>query len=162
MQLERESDRMDNKLDNDGLCHKFEPSLLLEQQLHSTATNEHERLVKEKIEELQAAEHEWKSATKNSQQRIGIIELLSRFKTFETNLLASSYDDLLQQQVNKYNHYRQLGDDLDEEHTAWLKNTKMIAPIVERFRMLYNQLCFILTLFCLEELYDHVYELDNN
>ncbi|CAF1263669.1 unnamed protein product [Rotaria magnacalcarata] len=142
--------------------HCREWRLLLEQQLHSTATNEHERLIKEKIEELQAAEHEWKPATKNSQQRIGIIELLSRFKTLETNLLASSYDDLLQQQVNKYNHYRQLGDDLDEEHTAWLKNTKMIAPIVERFRMLYNQLCFILTLFCLEELYDHVYELDNN
>ncbi|CAF4690347.1 unnamed protein product, partial [Rotaria socialis] len=33
-----------------------------------------------------------------------------------TNLLASSYHDL------------------DEEHTAWLKNTKMKGPIVERFR----------------------------
>ncbi|CAF3438200.1 unnamed protein product, partial [Rotaria socialis] len=62
----------------------------------------------------------------------GIIELFLRFETFETNLLASSYDDL------------------DEELTAWLKNAKMIAPIVERFRMLYNQLCFILTFFCLE------------
>ncbi|CAF4224799.1 unnamed protein product [Rotaria magnacalcarata] len=58
----------------------------------------------------------------------GIIELFSRFKTLETNLLASSYDDL------------------DEELTAWLQNTKMIAPIVERF----------------QELYDHVYELDKN
>ncbi|CAF4447899.1 unnamed protein product [Rotaria socialis] len=46
----------------------------------------------------------------------GIIELFLRFETFETNLLASSYDDL------------------DEELTAWLKNAKMIAPIVERFR----------------------------
>ncbi|CAF4894999.1 unnamed protein product, partial [Rotaria magnacalcarata] len=36
----------------------------------------------------------------------GIIELLSRFDALETNLLASSYDDLIQQQVNKYNHYR--------------------------------------------------------
>ncbi|CAF2023663.1 unnamed protein product [Rotaria magnacalcarata] len=58
----------------------------------------------------------------------GIIELFSRFKTLETNLLASSYDDL------------------DEELTAWLQNTKMIAPIIERF----------------QELYDHVYELDKN
>ncbi|CAF4026758.1 unnamed protein product [Rotaria magnacalcarata] len=68
----------------------------------------------------------------------GIIELLSRFKTLETNSLASSYDDLIQQQVNKYNHYRQLGYDLDEGHTEWLKNTKMIAPIVERFQELYD------------------------
>ncbi|CAF5185990.1 unnamed protein product, partial [Rotaria magnacalcarata] len=44
-------------------------TLLLEQRLHSTATNEHKRLVKEKIEELQSAEHEWKSTTKNGQQR---------------------------------------------------------------------------------------------
>ncbi|CAF4902608.1 unnamed protein product, partial [Rotaria magnacalcarata] len=82
--------------------------LFLEQQQHSTATNEHKRLVKE--------------------IKSGIIELFSRFKTLETNLLASSYDDL------------------DEELTAWLQNTKMIAPIVERF----------------QELYDHVYELDKN
>ncbi|CAF4651868.1 unnamed protein product [Rotaria magnacalcarata] len=40
--------------------------------------------------------------------------------------------------VNKYNHYRRLEDDLDEEYIAWLKNTKMIAPIVERFQELYD------------------------
>ncbi|CAF4551551.1 unnamed protein product [Rotaria socialis] len=50
----------------------------------------------------------------------GIIELFSRFETLETNLLASSYHDL------------------DEEHTAWLKNTKMKGPIVERFQELYD------------------------
>ncbi|CAF4496377.1 unnamed protein product, partial [Rotaria magnacalcarata] len=42
----------------------------------------------------------------DEQIKSGIIELLSRFDTLETNLLASSYDDLIQQQVNKYNHYR--------------------------------------------------------
>ncbi|CAF2162919.1 unnamed protein product, partial [Rotaria magnacalcarata] len=31
-----------------------------------------------------------------------------------------------------------LEDDLDEEYIAWLKNTKMIAPIVERFQELYD------------------------
>ncbi|CAF4932927.1 unnamed protein product, partial [Rotaria socialis] len=36
-----------------------------------------------------------------------IIELFSRFVTLETNLLASSHDDL------------------DGEHTAWLKNTNV-------------------------------------
>ncbi|CAF3384200.1 unnamed protein product, partial [Rotaria socialis] len=36
-----------------------------------------------------------------------IIELFSRFETLETNLLASSHDDL------------------DGEHTAWLKNTNV-------------------------------------
>ena len=87
----------------------------------------------------------------------------------DTNLLASSFDDLIQQQVNKYYHYKHLEDDDDEndedeerkfinkfdqihdEHVVWLKkkkkNAKITAPIVERFHRLYNQLCFILTFF---------------
>ncbi|CAF5106592.1 unnamed protein product, partial [Rotaria magnacalcarata] len=44
-------------------------TLLLEQQLHSTATNEHKRRVNEKIEVLESAEYEWKSATKSGQQQ---------------------------------------------------------------------------------------------
>ncbi|CAF4538828.1 unnamed protein product, partial [Rotaria socialis] len=201
---------------------------------------------KKKIEELQSAEREWKSATKNGQRRAaqqnelsrfqqeirlvrtkileierkieekksstielkkdfeqiksGIIELVSRFefletnylnkeeelrgelswflfdqtqlaKTFrrdiddlkriqqehmcklDTNLLASSFNDLMQQQVNKYYHYRHLEDDDDDEdeepefinkfnqihdeHVSWLKkkkkNAKITTSIVERF-----------------------------
>ncbi|CAF5217691.1 unnamed protein product, partial [Rotaria magnacalcarata] len=41
------------------------------------------------------------------------------------NLLASSYDDL------------------DEKLTAWLKNTKIIAPIVERFQELYDHIIVV-------------------
>ncbi|CAF2039349.1 unnamed protein product, partial [Rotaria magnacalcarata] len=44
-------------------------TLFLEQQLHSTATDEHKRHVNEKIEVLESAEYEWKSETKSGQQQ---------------------------------------------------------------------------------------------
>ncbi|CAF4882832.1 unnamed protein product, partial [Rotaria magnacalcarata] len=44
-------------------------TLLLEQQLHSTASNENKRRVNEKIEVLEPPEYEWKSATKSGQQQ---------------------------------------------------------------------------------------------
>ncbi|CAF3603057.1 unnamed protein product [Rotaria sordida] len=208
---------------------------------------------KKKIEELQLAEREWKSVTKNGQRRaaqqnelsrfqqeirlirtkileierrieekktstielkkdfeqikLGIIELLSRFEFLETNyinkeeelrhelswfiidqtqlakifrrdveelkriqqehmskldihLITSSFDELIQQQINKFYHYKHMEDDdeeedddddyldeerklinkfdkLHEEHIIWLKkkkkNAKITMPIVERF-----------------------------
>ncbi|CAF0732021.1 unnamed protein product [Rotaria sordida] len=221
---------------------------------------------KKKIEELQLAEREWKSVTKNGQRRaaqqnelsrfqqevrlirtkileierrieekktstielkkdfeqikLGIIELLSRFEFLETNyinkeeelrhelswfiidqtqlakifrrdveelkriqqehmskldihLITSSFDELIQQQINKFYHYKHMEDDdeeedddddyldeerklinkfdkLHEEHIIWLKkkkkNAKITMPIVERF----------------QELYDHLHLLDKN
>ncbi|CAF4584019.1 unnamed protein product, partial [Rotaria socialis] len=95
-------------------------SLLLEQQLHSTATNEHKRLAKEVKYELVPKKHKASRAppstvdfyssdiiVDNDCIKSDIIELFSRFETLETNLLASSHDDL------------------DGEHTAWLKNTNV-------------------------------------
>lgn len=70
--------------------------------------------------------------------------------------MASSFDDLIQQQVNKYYHYRNVEDDEEDEcgeddekrmkrfekshdeHVLWFKKKKRIiksaAPIVERLR----------------------------
>ncbi|CAF1982740.1 unnamed protein product, partial [Rotaria magnacalcarata] len=56
--------------------------------------------------QLNVNENQQLRIVNDEQIKSGIIELLSRFETLETNLLASSYDDLIQQQVNKYNHYR--------------------------------------------------------
>ncbi|CAF2975187.1 unnamed protein product [Rotaria sp. Silwood2] len=213
---------------------------------------------KQKIEELQAAEREWKSAAKHGQRRAaqqtelsrfqqeirliatkivdlerrteekkaltielkkefdriksGIVELLSRFELLETNYInkedelrvhlswfifdqsqlakvyrrdveelkrlqqehlskldininSLSFDDLIQQQINKYYHYRNSDDDEDEdeienhnnkiklikeldklhdEHILWLKqkkkDLKITAPIVERLQELYDHL----------------------
>ncbi|CAF3277452.1 unnamed protein product [Rotaria socialis] len=207
---------------------------------------------KQKIEELQSAEREWKSAAKHGQRRAaqqnelsrfqqeirliaikvvdlerrteekkalttelkkefdriksGIIDLLSRFELLETNYVnkeeevrthlswfmfdqtqlakvfrrdveelkrlqqehlskldtnanLSSFDELLQQQVNKYYHYMNFDDDeedeenenlnhkvklvneldkLHDDHVSWLKkkkkDLKTTAPIVERLQ----------------------------
>ncbi|CAF1401091.1 unnamed protein product, partial [Adineta steineri] len=208
---------------------------------------------KQKIEELQSAEREWKSAAKHGQRRAaqqnelsrfqqeirlistkiidlerrieekktltielkkefdqiksGIIELLSRFETLETNYInkedelrcqlawfisdqtqlakiyrrdvddlkrmqqehmskldmnsnIKSFEDLIQQQINKYYNYRNIDDDeeeddedednkndekiinesdkLHEEHVLWLKkkkkDAKIMVPITERLQ----------------------------
>jgi hypothetical protein len=99
----------------------------------------------------------------------------------DTNLLAFSFDDLVQQQVNKYYHCRHLEDEdeneepefinkfdqIHDEHVAWLKkkkkNAKVTASIVERFRMLYiSSIFYSYFFFCLDKLYDHVHVLDKN
>ncbi|CAF1502582.1 unnamed protein product, partial [Adineta steineri] len=214
---------------------------------------------KQKIEELQSAEREWKSAAKHGQRRAaqqnelsrfqqeirlistkiidlerrieekktltielkkefdqiksGIIELLSHFETLETNYInkedelrcqlawfisdqtqlakiyrrdvddlkrmqqehmskldmnsnIKSFEDLIQQQINKYYNYRNLDDDeeeededednkndekiinesdkLHEEHVLWLKkkkkDAKIMVPITERLQELYDHL----------------------
>ncbi len=81
----------------------------------------------------------------------------------DIHLIARSFDELIQQQIMKYYHYKHTEDDdeeeedcldeeqklinkfnkLHDEHVLWLKkkkkNAKIIGPIIERFRMLYNQ-----------------------
>ena len=74
----------------------------------------------------------------------------------DIHLIKSSFDELIQQQINKYYHYKDEEDEEDcldeelklinkfdklhEEHVLWLKkkkkNTKMTGPIIDRFRML--------------------------
>ncbi|CAF4226356.1 unnamed protein product, partial [Adineta steineri] len=78
------------------------------------------------------------------------------------HLTASSFDELIQQQINKYYHYKHSEDDeeddcfdeeqklmnqfdkLHEEHAIWLKkkkkNAKITGPIIERFQELYDHL----------------------
>lgn len=108
----------------------------------------------------------------------------------DRHLITSSLDDMIQQQVNKYYHYKHAEDDdeedddenhdeqrnfinkldqLHDEHVSWLKkkkkNFKIVAPVVERFRMLYNRLfhnCSLFIRLFLEEICDHLSLLDNN
>lgn len=79
----------------------------------------------------------------------------------DMHLIVSSFDELIQQQINKYYHYKHLEEDEDDDddnnlneehklinkfdslhddHAVWLKkkkrNAKTLGPIVERFRML--------------------------
>jgi hypothetical protein len=97
-----------------------------------------------------------------------------------SNLL--SFDEVIQQQINKYYHYRNSDDDeeeeeenvkeegqldkLHEEHVSWLKkkkkDSKTIAPIIERLRMFLNDSIFSNEFFTYfsEELYDHLQILD--
>jgi hypothetical protein len=79
----------------------------------------------------------------------------------DIHLIAPSFDELIQQQITKYYYYKHTDDDeeeddcldeeqklinkfnkLHDEHVLWLKkkkkSAKIIAPIIERFRMLYN------------------------
>ncbi|CAF4105054.1 unnamed protein product, partial [Rotaria magnacalcarata] len=83
----------------------------------------------------------------------------------DINANLSSFDELLQQQVNKYYHYINFDDDeedeenenlnhkvklvneldkLHDDHVSWLKkkkkDLKTTAPIVERLQELYNHL----------------------
>ena len=83
----------------------------------------------------------------------------------DIHLIALSFDELIQQQINKYYHYKHTEDDEDDEnhfdeeqkltkkfnqlhdeHVLWLKkkkkNAKIIGPIIERFRMFYYRLDF--------------------
>jgi hypothetical protein len=93
-----------------------------------------------------------------------------------------SFDELVQQQINKYYHYRNSDDDeedeeegnlkeegpldkLHEEHTLWLKkkkkDSKTMAPIIERLRMFIKTFISNKLFFCLsEELHDHLQILD--
>ncbi|CAF4645992.1 unnamed protein product, partial [Rotaria sp. Silwood2] len=83
----------------------------------------------------------------------------------DININSLSFDELIQQQINKYYHYRNSDDDEDEdeienhnnkiklikeldklhdEHILWLKqkkkDLKITAPIVERLQELYDHL----------------------
>ncbi len=83
----------------------------------------------------------------------------------DIHLIAPSFDELIQQQINKYYHYKHTEDDeeeennfdeeqklikkfnqLHDEHVLWLKkkkkNAKITGPIVERFRMFYFSIDF--------------------
>ena len=97
-----------------------------------------------------------------------------------------SFDELVQQQINKFYHYRNLDDDdddeenldqnekliheldkLHDEHVLWLKKKKKdgktMAPITERLRMLFRysitfKLNFLISFS--EELHDNLQSLD--
>ncbi|CAF5054296.1 unnamed protein product, partial [Rotaria sp. Silwood1] len=84
----------------------------------------------------------------------------------DININLLSFDELIQQQINKYYHYRNIDDDdddddneiennnnikfiqeldkLHDEHILWLKkkkkDLKITAPIVERLQELYDHL----------------------
>lgn len=106
----------------------------------------------------------------------------------DIHLIASSFDELIQQQINKYYHYKHSDDEdededvdnneeckliskldkLHDDHVLWLKkkkrNAKTQGSIVERFRKITNNIFFFIRSFLrfvLEELYDHLHHLDN-
>ncbi|CAM4811762.1 unnamed protein product, partial [Rotaria magnacalcarata] len=86
-----------------------------------------------KIEELQSTVCEWKSSTRNGQQRAESEELqrdIDDLKRMQQEHISKSYPNPLASPF----------DDLDEEHVAWLKkkNTKIIGSIVEQFQVLYD------------------------
>ena len=83
---------------------------------------------------------------------------------------ASSFDELIEQQINKFYHSKHIEDDddeenhldeeqklinqidhLHEEHVAWLKkkkkNAKMVGTMSERLRMFYSSFFHHFTLF---------------